>query len=111
MSKDARRARRLPTEDHKLLRHPRRYPRPRWQQRILRIVSPAYRARCRRAAETVRLVTMATRALEREQAGPQVAQLADAGNRDEKGTHIASAPKGFAETETPEVGTSEGDQR
>lgn len=55
-----------------ILSHPRRYPRPAWQRRILHAVSPSYRARGRRVAEFTRLVAMATRAHEREQAGPQV---------------------------------------
>jgi len=96
-----------------------RVQRPAWQRRVLHAVSPRYRARCRDAEEFGRLVRMAHRALEREQAGPQV----DGG---EKGTHQVSTPEGFADTETPDkgaqdlrtpevgtqiVGMNEGDQR
>ncbi|WIX99316.1 hypothetical protein QRX60_35445 [Amycolatopsis mongoliensis] len=39
-----------------------RYPRPRWQQRVLRIVSPQWRAKARRVAELGRLVDLAKQA-------------------------------------------------
>ncbi|WIY05441.1 hypothetical protein QRX60_16920 [Amycolatopsis mongoliensis] len=67
----------MPATADSVLNPPRRYSRPAWQRRILRVISPSWRARERRVAEFTRLVALASRALEREQAGPQVEQARD----------------------------------
>lgn len=59
-----------------------RFQRPAWQRRLLHAISPSYRARCRRAAEFGRLVTLASRSLEREQVGPQVEMVTGSRNQE-----------------------------
>jgi hypothetical protein len=61
-----------------------RVTRPEWQKRVLHVVSPAWHRKERRVAEFQRLVAMASRSLEREEAGPQA----------EAGTQIVSTPGG-----------------